>query len=70
MSSLGFPGGSVGKETVYNSGDPDLIPGTGRFPGGEHRAWQPTPVFLPGTSHGQRSLVDYSPWSLRRVGHN
>ena len=24
-------------------------------------AWQPTPVFLPGESHGQRSLVDYSP---------
>ena len=27
------------------------------------RAWQPTPVFLPGESHGQRSLVGYSPWS-------
>jgi len=26
------------------------------------RAWQPSPVFLPGESHGQRSLVDYSPW--------
>ena len=25
------------------------------------REWQPTPVFLPGESHGQRSLVDYSP---------
>ena len=25
------------------------------------RAWQPTPVFLPGESNGQRSLVDYSP---------
>ena len=24
--------------------------------------WQPTPVFLPGKSHGQRSLEDYSPW--------
>jgi len=23
------------------------------------RAWQPTPVFLPGESHGQRSLVGY-----------
>ena len=28
------------------------------------RAWQPTPVFLPRESHGQRSLVGYSP-----VGH-
>ena len=26
------------------------------------RKWQPTPVFLPGKSYGQRSLVDYSPW--------
>ena len=24
--------------------------------------WQPTPAFLPGKSHGQRSLADYSPW--------
>ena len=24
--------------------------------------WQPTPVFLPGESHGQRSLVGYIPW--------
>ena len=26
------------------------------------RKWQSTPVFLPGESHGQRSLADYSPW--------
>ena len=26
------------------------------------RKWQPTPVFLPGESHGQRSLAGYSPW--------
>ena len=26
------------------------------------RAWQPAPVFLPGESHGQRSLGGYSPW--------
>ena len=29
------------------------------------RKWQPTPVFLPGTSHGQRNLVGYSPWGRR-----
>ena len=29
------------------------------------RKWQPTPVFLPGKSHGQRSLVGYSPWGHR-----
>ena len=27
------------------------------------RAWQPTPLFLPGESHGWRSLAGYSPWS-------
>ena len=31
--------------------------------------WEPTPVFLPGESHGQRSLVGYSPQG-RRVGHD
>ena len=28
------------------------------------RKWLPTPVFLPGESHGQRSLAGYSPWGL------
>ena len=31
------------------------------------RRWQPTPVFLPGKSRGQRSLMGYSPWSCKRV---
>ena len=30
--------------------------------------WQPTPVFLPGESHGQRSLVGYSPWVCTELG--
>ena len=29
------------------------------------RKWLPTPVFLPGKSHGQRSLAGYSPWGLK-----
>ena len=33
------------------------------------RKWQPIPVFLPGKSHGQRSLVGYNPWD-RRIGHS
>jgi len=33
------------------------------------REWQPTPVFLPGEFHGQRSWAGYSPWDLR-VGHD
>ena len=32
--------------------------------------WQPTPVFLPGEPHGQRSLVGYSPWGLQRGRHD
>ena len=31
------------------------------------RKWQPTPVFLPGKSHGQKSLVRYSPWGLKVI---
>ena len=34
------------------------------------RAQQPTPVFLPGKPHAQRSLAGYSPWGCKRVGHN
>ena len=34
------------------------------------RRWQPTPVFLPGESHGQRSLAGYSPWGRKGVGHD
>ena len=33
------------------------------------RKWQPTPVFLPEKSHGQRSLEGYSPWG-HKVGHD
>ena len=33
------------------------------------RKWQPTPLFLPGKSHGQRNLASYRPWD-HRVGYN
>ena len=46
------------QETVRDAG---LIPGWERSPGGSLVAWQPTPVFLPGEFHGQRSLMGYSP---------
>ena len=45
--------------------DVDLIPWIGKFPW--RRAWQPTPVFLPGESHGQRSLEGYSPWGDKEL---
>ena len=31
------------------------------------RKWQPTPIFLPEKSHGQRSLMDYSPWAHKEL---
>ena len=57
---MGFSGGSDGKEAACNAGDLACIPGWGRFPGGANG--NPTGVFLPGKSHGQRNLVGYSPW--------
>ena len=54
-----FPGGSDGKESACNAGDLGSIPGLGRSPGGRHS--NPTPVFLPGEFHGQKSLVSYRP---------
>ena len=56
---MGFPGGSDGKESACNAEDSGLIPRLGRSPG--ERDWQPTPVFLPGESHEQRSLVGCNP---------
>ena len=34
------------------------------------RKWQPTPVFLPGKFHGQRSLMGYSLWGCKTVRHD
>ena len=66
MLSVGFPGGSVVKkknlpalqETQFN-------PSVGKIPW--RRAWQTTSVFLPGESHGQKSLVCYSPWGRKEL---
>ena len=60
---MGFPVGSAVKNPPANAGDEGLIPGSGRSPW--RRAWQPTPVFLPGESHGQRSLVGYGSWGCK-----
>ena len=62
---LGFPCGSAGKESACNKGDLGSIPGLGRSPGGGHG--NPTPVFLPGESHRQRSLAGYSPWGHKSL---
>ena len=44
---------------------PEFDPCFGKIPW--RRAWQPTPVFLPGESHGQRSLAAYSPWGHKEL---
>ena len=51
------------KESACKAEDLGPIPGLGRSPW--RREWIPTPVFLPGESHGQRSLAGYSPWDLK-----
>ena len=51
----GFPGGSDYKESACNAGDLGSIPWVGKIPW--RREWLPTPVFLPGEFHGQRSLM-------------
>ena len=65
---LGFPGVSDSKESACQCKRPGFDPQVGKIPWG--REWQPTPVFLPGESHGQRSLVDYSPVESQRVKHD
>ena len=59
---LGFPDGSVVKNWIPCQCRVRKIPWW--------RKWQPTPVFLPGKSHGQRNLAVYSPSGHKRVVHN
>ena len=49
----------------FGAGDLDLI--FGSDPGRAPRRRQLTPVFLPGESHKQRSLVGYSPWGSKEL---
>jgi len=59
-SYIDFSGSSVIKNPPANAGNVGSIPGSRRSPG--EGKWQPTAVFLPGKSHGQRSLMGYTPW--------
>ena len=60
-----LPGGSDGKASVYNARDRGSIPGSGRSPGEGNS--NPLQYYLPGKSHGQRSLVGYSPWGRKEL---
>ena len=57
-----------GKESTCQCKRCRFNPWFGRMPW--RRKWQPAPIFLPGKSHWQRSLVGYSPWGHRRVRHD
>ena len=66
-----FPGGTRGKEPACQCRRHrrrSFNPWFRKIPW--KRAWKPTQVFLLGKSHGQRSLVGYSPWGHKRVRHN
>ena len=61
----GFPGGAVVKNPPTNAGE---ARNTGSVPGSGERLVkeiQPTQIFLPGKSHGQRRLMGYSPWGYK-----
>ena len=53
------------KNPPVNAGDVGLNPGSRRFPC--RREWQLTPAFLRRKSHGQKSLVGYSPWGHKEL---
>ena len=53
------------KKNLPAKQETQIDPWVGNIPW--RKKWQPTPVFLPGKSHGQRSLTGYSPWSCKEV---
>ena len=57
---LDFPCSSVGKRICLQCRRPGFDPWVGKS--SWSWKWQPTPVFLPGKSHGQGSLAGYCPW--------
>ena len=62
----GLPWCLTHKESTYNvdwSLVPEFDPLVRKIP--RRSKWQPTPVFLPGKTHGQRSLAGYSPWGRK-----
>ena len=68
MYMWGFPGGASGKEPTCQCRIGKRLgfnPWVRKIPW--RRAWQPAPIFLPGESHGQRSLAGYSPWGHKEL---
>ena len=67
---LANSGGSVVKDLSANAETQETRDRSLGWEDPWSRKRQPTPVFLPGKFHGQRSLEGYSPWGLKRVGHD
>ena len=64
----GLPGGSDGKESACQCRRHKrrwFDPLVGKIP--RRRKWQPTPIFLPGKFHGQRSLAGCNPWGGKEL---
>ena len=59
-----LPSGSDGKESACNAMRVTHVQSLGQEDPKDWRERQPTPVFLPGEFHGQKSLEGYSPWGL------
>ena len=57
-----------GKEFTCNAGDTDSTPGVRNIPW--KRKWEPTPILVPGKSHGWSSLADFSSWSHKESLQN
>ena len=66
--SWGFPGGSQGEESACNAGKPWFDPWVGKVPW--RKAWQPTPIFLPGESPWTEEPDGLQSMGLQRVGYN
>ena len=66
VSLQGLPRWRCGKESACQCRRYGLDPWVGKIPWGKKQ--QPTPVVLPGISHGQGSLVDCGPWGHKESG--
>ena len=64
IDTLGFPGGSEGKESACNTVEVGWIPGS-EDPLEKGMTALSSPIFLPEEFHGQRSLVGHSPWACK-----
>ena len=68
MGCRSFPGGASGKEpTCLRRSDKRHRFDTWVVKIPWRKGWQPTPVFVPGESHEQGSLVGYSPWGRKEL---